>query len=387
MTIAESIARVALEVGAIRINVQQPFTWASGYKMPIYNDNRLLLGNAQNRALVTKGFQDLLKKNTTEVEVIAGTATAGIPHATTLADLLQVPLVYVRSRAKSHGMGNKIEGILKKNQKVLVIEDLISTGGSAVNAVTTVREAGGIVDHCFDLVIGQTTRCLDADLLLFARRLVLGGDIDDAVGIDIKSNFNLRHTAGGGGQTNQIELTQQLVISRHFTFALENPNGYRRLAVFSGGEGLTLLGRDRRVTLYQLGEDTAQGLNTQGQRRHIQQQYVFHIALQDTGLNGGTQCDHFVGVHALVGLPAKEGFDGLDDLGHAGHAADQNHFVNLTRAHGGIFQGCLQGRNGPLDQIIDQSFQFGAGDLHGQMFRAALISGDKGQVDLCLHGG
>jgi orotate phosphoribosyltransferase len=151
MTIAESIARVALEVGAIRINVQQPFTWASGYKMPIYNDNRLLLGNAQNRALVTKGFQDLLKKNTTEVEVIAGTATAGIPHATTLADRLQVPLVYVRSTAKSHGMGNKIEGILKKNQKVLVIEDLISTGGSAVNAVTAVREAGGIVDHCFSI--------------------------------------------------------------------------------------------------------------------------------------------------------------------------------------------------------------------------------------------
>jgi len=151
MTIAESIARVALEVGAIKINVQQPFTWASGYKMPIYNDNRLLLGNAENRALVTKGFQDLLKKNTTEVEVIAGTATAGIPHATTLADRLQVPLVYVRSTAKSHGMGNKIEGILKKNQKVLVIEDLISTGGSAVNAVTAVREAGGIVDHCFSI--------------------------------------------------------------------------------------------------------------------------------------------------------------------------------------------------------------------------------------------
>ena len=151
MTIAESIARVALEVGAIRINVQQPFTWASGYKMPIYNDNRLLLGNAQNRALVTRGFQDLLKKITTEVEVIAGTATAGIPHATTLADLLQVPLVYVRSTAKSHGMGNKIEGILKKNQKVLVIEDLISTGGSAVNAVTAIREASGIVDHCFSI--------------------------------------------------------------------------------------------------------------------------------------------------------------------------------------------------------------------------------------------
>ena len=90
MTLAENIAQVALEIGAIQINARKPFTWASGYKMPIYNDNRLLLGNAEHRALIAKGFQDLLKKCAAEVEVIAGTATAGIPHATTLADLLQV---------------------------------------------------------------------------------------------------------------------------------------------------------------------------------------------------------------------------------------------------------------------------------------------------------
>ena len=151
MTIANNIAQVALEVGAIQINAQEPFTWASGYKMPIYNDNRLLLGNAKHRSQIAEGFKDLLKKHAIEVEAIAGTATAGIPHATSLADLLKMPLVYVRSTAKSHGMGNKIEGILKRNQRVLVIEDLISTGGSAVNAVTAIREAGGIVNHCFSI--------------------------------------------------------------------------------------------------------------------------------------------------------------------------------------------------------------------------------------------
>ena len=196
MTIAESIARVALEVGAIRINVQQPFTWASGYKMPIYNDNRLLLGNAQNRALVTEGFQGLLKKITTEVEVIAGTATAGIPHATTLADRLQVPLVYVRSTAKSHGMGNKIEGILKKNQKVLVIEDLISTGGSAVNAVTAVREAGGIVDHCFSIFSYgfpeslekfKSVSCQVHSILDFSELLKVAQSTQDIASNDIKT--------------------------------------------------------------------------------------------------------------------------------------------------------------------------------------------------------
>ena len=151
MTIAKNIAQVALEVGAIQINARNPFTWASGFKMPIYNDNRLLLGNAKHRSLVAEGYKDLLKKHALDVEVIAGTATAGIPHATSLADLLQVPLIYVRSTAKSHGMGNKVEGILKNNQRVLLIEDLISTGGSAVNAVTAIREAGGIVNHCFSI--------------------------------------------------------------------------------------------------------------------------------------------------------------------------------------------------------------------------------------------
>ena len=161
MTIAENIARVALEIGAIQFNAQQPFIWASGYKMPIYNDNRLLLGNAGHRALITQGFQDLLKKCAAKVEVIAGTATAGIPHATTLADRLQLPLIYVRSAAKTHGMGNRIEGPLRRNQQVLVIEDLVSTGGSAANAVTAIREAGGIVNHCFSIFSYGLTEAAD----------------------------------------------------------------------------------------------------------------------------------------------------------------------------------------------------------------------------------
>ena len=161
MTIAENIARVALEIGAIQFNAQQPFIWASGYKMPIYNDNRLLLGNAGHRALITQGFQDLLKNCAAKVEVIAGTATAGIPHATTLADLLQLPLIYVRSAAKTHGMGNRIEGPLRQNQQVLVIEDLVSTGGSAANAVTAIREAGGIVNHCFSIFSYGLTEAAD----------------------------------------------------------------------------------------------------------------------------------------------------------------------------------------------------------------------------------
>ena len=149
--IPEKLAKISLAIGAIKLNPEKPFTWASGYKMPLYNDNRLFLGDSEHRSLIAKGFQNLLNKHNVKAEDLAGTATAGIPHATTLADALQLPLIYVRSSAKSHGMGNRIEGPLKPKQQVLVIEDLISTGGSAVSAVQAVREAGGIVNHCFSI--------------------------------------------------------------------------------------------------------------------------------------------------------------------------------------------------------------------------------------------
>ena len=149
MNDSSKLSRMALESGAIRLSPEKPFTWASGYKMPIYNDNRLLLGKAEYRSFIAQIFAKYSEASVDNVDVIAGTATAGIPHATTLADRLSKPLIYVRATTKSHGMGNQIEGPLVPGQKVLLIEDLISTGGSAINAVNAIREVGGIVENCF----------------------------------------------------------------------------------------------------------------------------------------------------------------------------------------------------------------------------------------------
>ncbi len=149
MTASEKLAETALEIGAIRIDTENPFTWASGYRMPVYNDNRLLLGNADHRLLIAQGFKDLLEEKHITAEVVAGTATAGIPPATTLADLMKTPLIYARSAPKKHGMQNQIEGVLKKGQQVIVVEDLVSTGGSVLNAVEAIRSSGGRVQHCF----------------------------------------------------------------------------------------------------------------------------------------------------------------------------------------------------------------------------------------------
>jgi orotate phosphoribosyltransferase len=150
--IGGELARTALSIGAIRLNTEQPFQWASGYRMPIYNDNRQLLQDPAVRQLVAQGFAELLDALEWDPGWVAGTATAGIPHATTLADRLRLPLTYVRSSNKGHGMGNRIEGLAPEGsydgQRVILIEDLISTGGSSINAVKAVRQADGIVPYC-----------------------------------------------------------------------------------------------------------------------------------------------------------------------------------------------------------------------------------------------
>lgn len=150
---ARQIAETALQIRAIRLQPEDPFTWASGYRMPIYNDNRLLLGNATTRTVVVDGFLSLLESEGLQAgrdfDVVAGTATAGIPWATSIADRLGLPLVYVREKPKTHGVKKRVEGPLAEGQRVIVIEDLISTGGSSVSALEGVREQGGKADYCF----------------------------------------------------------------------------------------------------------------------------------------------------------------------------------------------------------------------------------------------
>ena len=151
MNFSKEIAKISLDTGAIRLEPENPFLWASGYLMPIYNDNRLLLGNSKHRQLIAEGLQKIITCKIIEVDVVAGTATAGIPPATSLSNLLETPLIYVRPTPKEHGMKNQIEGVFRAHQKVVVIEDLISTGGSALNAVAAIRNAGGEVKHCLSI--------------------------------------------------------------------------------------------------------------------------------------------------------------------------------------------------------------------------------------------
>ncbi|MBC1754607.1 orotate phosphoribosyltransferase [Listeria seeligeri] len=145
MSIEKQVAEQLLEIKAVFLKPNDPFTWASGIKSPIYCDNRLTLGFPKVRQFIAAALAEKIKENFGDVDVIAGTATAGIPHAAWVSDLLDLPMVYVRSKAKEHGKGNQIEGPISKGQKVVVIEDLISTGGSSLKAVEALEEAGAEV--------------------------------------------------------------------------------------------------------------------------------------------------------------------------------------------------------------------------------------------------
>ncbi|AEL24729.1 orotate phosphoribosyltransferase [Cyclobacterium marinum] len=139
---ASQIAKKLLEIKAIKLSPKDPFTWASGWKSPIYCDNRLSLSFPEVRKFIQEKLTSVVRTHFLNIEAIAGVATAGIPQGVLIADKLDVPFIYVRSKAKGHGMENMIEGKITPGQKVVVVEDLVSTGGSSLKAVNDLRAAG-----------------------------------------------------------------------------------------------------------------------------------------------------------------------------------------------------------------------------------------------------
>lgn len=145
MELRKEVAKGLLSIEAVFLRPEDPFTWASGIKSPIYCDNRLTLTSPEVRTLVERGLVEVVKENYPDCEVLMGTSTAGIAHAAIVGHMMNLPMGYVRSSAKDHGRTNQIEGKLLPGQKVVVIEDLISTAGSAIDCVKVLREAGAEV--------------------------------------------------------------------------------------------------------------------------------------------------------------------------------------------------------------------------------------------------
>lgn len=142
ITVAQKIAKLLMDAQAVSLNPEHPYTWASGWHSPIYCDNRVTLSYPEIRTQIAEALVDLIKEKFPDVSSITGVATGGIPQATLVADRMRLPMSYIRAKAKDHGMQNQIEGVIAKNAKVVVVEDLISTGGSSLSAVKALKDAG-----------------------------------------------------------------------------------------------------------------------------------------------------------------------------------------------------------------------------------------------------
>lgn len=179
--VKKEIAEILLNVGAVEINPNEPFTWASGIESPIYCDNRLTMSDPAGRKRIAEGLADLIRMNYPETTIIAGTATAGIPHAAWVADILGLPMVYVRSSAKGHGRSRQIEGKINRGDMAIIVEDLVSTGGSSLNAAAALRsediEVTGIVS-IFTYELKKADEAFKAEKLTYASLTDFGALIE-----------------------------------------------------------------------------------------------------------------------------------------------------------------------------------------------------------------
>ena len=148
---ADKIAEILLKVNAVMLRTKPPFRLISGMLSPIYADHRLLMSYPKYREFIVNSFTKLIKKNKIKFDGFAGTATAGIPWAAWLAQKFKKPMIYVKVEKKDHGMENMLEGKIEENKTYLVVEDMVTTGGSSINTVNTVREKGGLVSHCISI--------------------------------------------------------------------------------------------------------------------------------------------------------------------------------------------------------------------------------------------
>ncbi|MCR4306046.1 MAG: orotate phosphoribosyltransferase [Candidatus Daviesbacteria bacterium] len=148
----DQVSKILLDLHAISLNTKEPFRYDSGILSPVYIDNRILVSYPEERQIIRDLYIDAMKSTGGQFDLIAATATAGIPHAAWIADKLNLPMVYVRGKAKDHGKRNRVEGVVKKGAKVAVIEDLISTGESSIETAEAVRQAGGKVSYIFAII-------------------------------------------------------------------------------------------------------------------------------------------------------------------------------------------------------------------------------------------
>jgi hypothetical protein len=243
----------------------------------------------------------------------------------------------------------------------------------------------GVLHHLLDLGFGEARVRLDGDLVLLAGRLVLGADVQDAVGVDVERDLDLRHAARRRGDAFEVEFAEALVARRQFTLALEDLDRHRRLVVVGGREDLRVLGRDGRVLLNHLRHHAAQGLDAEAERGDVEEQHVLAVAGEDLALDGGADGHGLVGIDVLARLLAEELLHLLLHLRHPRHAADEDHVVDLRGRDPGVLDGRLERLDRARDQVLDERLELGPRQLDVEVLRARRVGRDVRQVDVRLR--
>ncbi|ELZ81405.1 putative NAD-specific glutamate dehydrogenase [Haloferax larsenii JCM 13917] len=239
----------------------------------------------------------------------------------------------------------------------------------------------GFLLHAVDLLVRETSAAFDGDGLGVAGAFVLGGDVDDTVFVDVEANFDLRRSGRCRWDARERELAEEFVVFGHLAFTLEDADLHRRLVVGRGGENLRLFGRDGRVLLDETLEEAALDLDTERQRRHVEEDDVVDFATEDTTLNGRTERDRFVGVDGLLGLGAENFVDLVDDLRHAGRATDEDDLVDVVFRVAGVLESLLGRFDRALDEVGSERLELRTREVVFEVDRTGVGRRDEREVD------
>jgi len=317
----------------------------------------------------------VLELSTLDLLASLGTGNNLTESSNLLSDLVSLSLVNLGLEL--------VQGVLG------LVADRVSTVG-VLNGLTAslilLLVLLGIVNHVLDLSIRKTRRTSNSDRGILVGTLILGRNVDDTIGINVKGDLNLGNTLGGRGDTREGEVTNELVVTDQLTLTLVDTDLNGGLASGSSREDLGLLGGNGGVSVNQSGEDTTEGLNTERKGSNIKEKNVLNLTGKNGTLNGSTNGNSLIGVDRLIGLLAEERLDGLGDLGHTGHTTDEDDLINLVSLKTSILKGLLDGVNSALDQRVSKTLELRSGNLGVNVLGASSIGSDERKVNLSSRG-
>ena len=294
--------------------------------------------------------------------------------------------------------GNLLLDLLSLSLVEAVLELLEGLLGIVDNAVGTVGGLDGVLtllvllsvllrvlDHVLNLGLGKTRSRGDGNGLVLVGGLVLSVNVDNGVSVDVEGDFDLRYTAVGWRNTNQLEVSEKLVVTDKLTLTLVDLDLDGALEVGSSREDLGLLGWDGGVAVNQTGEDTAESLDTERKRGDIEQEKVSDLTSEDSTLNSGTDGDSLIGVNRLGGVTAEDALDGFGDLGHAGHTSNENDLRDVGSLQVGILQGLADGLNSTADERVHHLLKLSAAELGVDVLGTGSVGSDERQVNVGLR--